>query len=392
MNLLIITGLGDFSQIRLLNCQSNEYMPVTDNIASYDAYRVDPGTPISIVIQHSDAIYRHLYKDYPILNFDKLNITRVECNDELRVIPGGFELTLSFVMPPSDHVLFIPGMIAHASLSSHLNINQNSDNIDNQTVDRVIELDKSIRVVSKCIDSFTNTRLAYIDMVGIARVADEGTVVTMQAECYEYFKVKKINVIGKKTHTVYPVDTVIGPTPLHAPDDICCYKVSIQFVVPGEDVIITADVEYVKHSSTVSEKKNPHNICVDNSNPRNTKAVYTDTNINYRDKEEDNDHMEPKTQSQVVVATFEIPEDIAKRLSELMVTQSIREKLLDQNIENPTKYLQMEKLLISITTEIDVLKNSITANYVPEQYRSDAYMWKFDGYEIDGCTVYIFNA
>lgn len=119
--------------------------------------------------------------------------------------------------------------------------------------------------------------------------------------------------------------------------------------------------------------------------------VYIILEHNDEEKEIGGNHMENNTTSQVV-ATFEIPGEIAKRLSELLVIQSIREKMLDQNIENPTKYEQMEKLLIPVTTEIDVLKSRITASYVPEQYRSDAYMWNFDGYEIDGCTVSIMKA
>lgn len=102
--------------------------------------------------------------------------------------------------------------------------------------------------------------------------------------------------------------------------------------------------------------------------------------------------MEPKTPQQGVIATFEIPEDLAKRLSELLTTQTIRERMLNQNIDNLTKYEQMEKMLIPVVSEIEAIKAKITRMYVPQEYRSDAYMWNYDGYEIDGIHVQILNS
>lgn len=101
--------------------------------------------------------------------------------------------------------------------------------------------------------------------------------------------------------------------------------------------------------------------------------------------------MEPKTNQQTIIDTFEIPEIIAKRLSELLTIQTIREKILDQNIDNPTKYEQIEKMLIPVVSEIEALKTKITKDYVPKEYRSDEYMWNYDGYEIDGCSVQILH-
>lgn len=101
--------------------------------------------------------------------------------------------------------------------------------------------------------------------------------------------------------------------------------------------------------------------------------------------------MEPKTTGTTIVDTFNIPEQVAKRLSELLVKQSIREKMLDQNIENPDKYEKMENMLVPIVAEIESLKNYITKECVPAEYRSDNFAWNYDGYEIDGCVVSIYK-
>ena len=102
--------------------------------------------------------------------------------------------------------------------------------------------------------------------------------------------------------------------------------------------------------------------------------------------------MEPKTNGMVVVSTFEIPDELAKRLSDLLVQQSIREKVLANYIDDPAKYEQAESLLIPIVAEVESIKNMITREYVPVGYRSDEYMWNYDGYEIDGNRVQILSS
>ena len=73
---------------------------------------------------------------------------------------------------------------------------------------------------------------------------------------------------------------------------------------------------------------------------------------------------------QVVIGTFQIPEDLAKELSELLIKQTIRERVLVQLVEDPIKYEQTENLLIPITAKIEAIKIKITNEYVPEMYRS----------------------
>lgn len=122
-------------------------------------------------------------------------------------------------------------------------------------------------------------------------------------------------------------------------------------------------------------------------------VIVVDNEYNMKQNQfKEDELMKPKTQSQEIVTTFQIEEPIAKQLSELLIKQSIREKLLDQNINNPTKYEQMEQMLVPIVAQIESLKNYITKECVPAKYRSEQYVWNYDGYEIDGCTVYIYNA
>ena len=57
-----------------------------------------------------------------------------------------------------------------------------------------------------------------------------------------------------------------------------------------------------------------------------------------------------------IIDTFMIPEELAKKLSDLLVTQSIRERLLTNLIGKP-EYDQVERSLIDIISQIDTLKN-----------------------------------
>ena len=88
-----------------------------------------------------------------------------------------------------------------------------------------------------------------------------------------------------------------------------------------------------------------------------------------------------------VVSQFEIPEALAKELSELLIKQSIRERLLATLISQPEQYEEAEKNLIPIISRIEAIKMKITSEYVPAKYQSSAYIWNYDGYEISGCTV-----
>ena len=83
-----------------------------------------------------------------------------------------------------------------------------------------------------------------------------------------------------------------------------------------------------------------------------------------------------------MIDTFEIPEELAKELSELMTKQSIRERMLLMLVDQPTRYEEMERMLIPIVNRIDFIKNKITSEYVPEKYRSDKYVWNYNGYDI----------
>ena len=75
-------------------------------------------------------------------------------------------------------------------------------------------------------------------------------------------------------------------------------------------------------------------------------------------------------QEQVIINSFEIPEELAKELSDLLTKQTIRERLLLQLVDNPVKYEQVESMLLPITSKIEAIKFKITNEYVPEEYRS----------------------
>lgn len=92
---------------------------------------------------------------------------------------------------------------------------------------------------------------------------------------------------------------------------------------------------------------------------------------------------------QKVIDYFEIPEDLAKRLTDLLATQSIRERLLLNLVDQPAKYKETEKELVKVVREIEAIKITITSTYVPERYNSSEYMWNYDGWDIDENKVQI---
>jgi hypothetical protein len=93
---------------------------------------------------------------------------------------------------------------------------------------------------------------------------------------------------------------------------------------------------------------------------------------------------------QTVVGSFEIPEELAKELSTLITKQGIRERLL-ATLVGEEKYDEVEESLIELIQRIDVIKNKITEEYVPEEFRSEDYVWNYDGYEIAGRKVVIYE-
>lgn len=92
---------------------------------------------------------------------------------------------------------------------------------------------------------------------------------------------------------------------------------------------------------------------------------------------------------QQIIDYFEIPEDLAIELSDLLIKQTIRERLLTQLINDQTKYEKAEELLIPITAKIEAIKIKITKEYIPEKYNSPKYMWNYDGWEVDENKVQI---
>lgn len=93
-----------------------------------------------------------------------------------------------------------------------------------------------------------------------------------------------------------------------------------------------------------------------------------------------------------IIDWFEIPDELAKSLSEDLTKMSIRQRMLDDFILDAAKYEAAEKLLVPIVQSVEAKKVLITRQYVPEIYRSEAYQWNYDGYEIDGNKVQILKA
>lgn len=83
-----------------------------------------------------------------------------------------------------------------------------------------------------------------------------------------------------------------------------------------------------------------------------------------------------------VIDHFEIPEELAKELSELLIKESIRERLLIELLENPAQYEIAEQKLLPIKAKLEAIKVKITKEYVPEKYNDARYNWNYLGWEV----------
>lgn len=90
-----------------------------------------------------------------------------------------------------------------------------------------------------------------------------------------------------------------------------------------------------------------------------------------------------------VIDTFTIPDDIAKRLTELMATQVINDRILASVANQPDKYDALILSQVKIQREFDQLKYRITEEYVPDEYRDQKYSWNYNGYDVAQNTVEI---
>ena len=82
-----------------------------------------------------------------------------------------------------------------------------------------------------------------------------------------------------------------------------------------------------------------------------------------------------------VVGHFEIPEEMAKELSDLLIKQTVREKLLLQLLNEPEQYDLAEAKLLPITARVEAMKIKITKEYVQAEYASSRYVWNYLGWE-----------
>jgi hypothetical protein len=93
--------------------------------------------------------------------------------------------------------------------------------------------------------------------------------------------------------------------------------------------------------------------------------------------------------TQKLINHFEIPDELARELDELLTTQIVRERLLVNLVGDSDKYATAEQALIQTVSRIEFIKKKITREYVPDIYRFPQYVWNYDGYSIDGNKVQI---
>lgn len=88
-----------------------------------------------------------------------------------------------------------------------------------------------------------------------------------------------------------------------------------------------------------------------------------------------------------IIDSFEIPEELAQELSDLLTKQTIRDRVLMNLVDDPVKFEEAEKMLIPITAKIEAIKSQITKEFVPSKYNDARYNWNYEGYMVSGNRV-----
>lgn len=164
---------------------------------------------------------------------------------------------------------------------------------------------------------------------------------------------------------------------------------------PGEKVsmFVITEVDYDIESVTIVTKGNhivpcPPSFSVAMTTVFSFEMPDDDIKITLKFRKIKEDYvMEPKTKK--VIDHFEIPEELATELSDLLTRQTIRERLLSANTGDPVKFKELEDMLVPITSKIEAIKMRITSEFVPEQYRDERYSWNYDGWEVAKNTVQV---
>lgn len=94
---------------------------------------------------------------------------------------------------------------------------------------------------------------------------------------------------------------------------------------------------------------------------------------------------------QRTVGTFEIPDDIAQELTELMAKRDVYESLMIKSANDPAAFDVIESKLIDTVRKYDAVRNRITDDLLPDEFRNAAYTWTYRGYEIDKNVVSVWE-
>lgn len=97
--------------------------------------------------------------------------------------------------------------------------------------------------------------------------------------------------------------------------------------------------------------------------------------------------------AQVKVGQFDIPDEMAKELSELLSRKTILEDVLVGVAmkKDMDAFDNLAKELYPTIEGIEAIKHKITAELVPDEFKTDKYIWNYDGYAIAGPTIFIYE-
>lgn len=90
-----------------------------------------------------------------------------------------------------------------------------------------------------------------------------------------------------------------------------------------------------------------------------------------------------------VIDTFEIPDEMAKELDQLITRVGIMKDILAANVNNQAAYDKLEAKLMPLQSRYSTIKSAITYQYVPAKYNSNDFSWVYPGYDLAGNICWI---
>lgn len=94
---------------------------------------------------------------------------------------------------------------------------------------------------------------------------------------------------------------------------------------------------------------------------------------------------------QRTVGTFTISDELAQQLTDLMAKRDVYESLMIKAANDPAAFEMIEGRLLDTVRKYDAVRNRITDELLPNEYRNEKYTWSYRGWEVDKNVITVWE-